>query len=73
MDTAMQQKIRHEMEEGQVRQEFIKLYKNNLLVSTSDSVRVLLKLIEEDSFVNGAHVDYYDIIVSDKDNRHKVT
>lgn len=34
------------------------------LLDPLESARVLVQLIQDDAFVNGAHVDYYDVVVA---------
>lgn len=58
----MQTRIRTEMPEGEVKDAFVDMHKKGNLVNPLDSARVLLNLLVEDTYENGAHIDYYDCL-----------
>ena len=60
MDTDMQTRIRKEMPEGEMKDAFVLMHKNQKLVLPRDSARKLVALIAMDQYENGAHIDYYD-------------
>ncbi len=41
---------------------YCKMHLDGQLVDPFTSADVLIKYLEQDSFENGAHVDYYDLI-----------
>lgn len=44
-----------------MRQHFQSLQESGQLIDCAVSARKLLKLLEEDTFRSGAHVDFYDV------------
>lgn len=66
LDTDMQKEIREGAAVDPVIQGFFKSMKDeNKLVDSSESADKLVKLIIADSFVSGAHVDFYDLVDGD--------
>ncbi|KAJ3056332.1 hypothetical protein HK097_007310 [Rhizophlyctis rosea] len=61
LDTAMQDQIRETMPDIPLRQIYIDMHKEGKLVKTEDSAAILVKLLEEDTYENGTHVDYFEV------------
>ncbi|KAJ3312696.1 hypothetical protein HDV04_002840 [Boothiomyces sp. JEL0838] len=61
LDTAMQQRIREEMPDVDLKKAFTNMHHENNLVKPKDSAQALIHLLEKDEFENGAHVDYFEI------------
>ncbi len=57
----MQEQIRTQMPAVELRDVFERMHQENRLVSVEDSANVLIRLLEEDVFENGGHVDYFDV------------
>ncbi|NWV10896.1 SPRE reductase, partial [Ptilonorhynchus violaceus] len=61
LDTDMQLLARTRTGDPRMRQYFQSLQENRQLIDSSVSAQKLLKLLEEDTFPSGAHLDFYDI------------
>ncbi|EGF83437.1 hypothetical protein BATDEDRAFT_84986 [Batrachochytrium dendrobatidis JAM81] len=61
MDTDMQTRIRNEMPEIELKQAYVKMHDQGQLVDPNDSASVLMSLLESDDYINGSHIDYYDV------------
>ncbi|NWW62766.1 SPRE reductase, partial [Ifrita kowaldi] len=61
LDTDMQLLARTKTGDPGMRQHFQRLQENGQLIESSVSAQKLLRLLQEDSFPSGAHVDFYDI------------
>lgn len=61
LDTDMQEQIRNDMPPGEIRNAFTEMHRDGKLIDPADSARVLLAQLELDTFINGSHVDYYDV------------
>ncbi|KAJ3089260.1 hypothetical protein HK102_006816 [Quaeritorhiza haematococci] len=61
LDTDMQRRIRTEMPNVPTKEAYVTMHKEGQLVDPNDSAGVLVSLLEGDDFVNGAHVDYFDV------------
>ncbi|KAJ3335992.1 hypothetical protein HDU91_001949, partial [Kappamyces sp. JEL0680] len=61
MDTDMQQRIREEMSDGEVRRTFIAMKEAGTLVDPLASAAALLQVLDRNAYANGAHIDYYDL------------
>jgi NAD(P)-dependent dehydrogenase (short-subunit alcohol dehydrogenase family) len=62
LDTAMQSQIRHQMPNVPLRDTFVDMHQQKALVDPNVSAQALMSLLEKDEFVNGSHVDYFDLI-----------
>jgi len=60
-DTNMQKEIRESSEHAPTREYFDDMHKKGQLVDPNDTARVLVALLESDSFESGSHVDYFDV------------
>ena len=64
MDTDMQQEIRESRDvPADVRDQFVQMHADNMLVDPAESARRCVHLIAPDGpgFDSGSHVDYYDL------------
>ncbi|NXH12443.1 SPRE reductase, partial [Bucco capensis] len=61
LDTDMQLLARSKTGDAEMRQFFQSLKDSGQLIDCTVSARKLLKLLEEDTFCSGAHVDFHDI------------
>ncbi|KAJ3270746.1 Intraflagellar transport protein 74 [Terramyces sp. JEL0728] len=61
LDTAMQQRIRQEMPDVELKKAFTNMHEKNNLVQPRDSAQALITLLEKNEYVNGAHVDYFEL------------
>ncbi|NXA78860.1 SPRE reductase, partial [Thryothorus ludovicianus] len=61
LDTDMQVLARTRTADPGMRQQFQRLHEQGQLIHSSVSAQKLLRLLQEDSFPSGAHVDFYDI------------
>ncbi|KAJ3296571.1 hypothetical protein HK104_001487 [Borealophlyctis nickersoniae] len=61
MDTQMQTQIRSDMPDVPLKDAYIKMHQEGKLVNADDSAKALSKLLEEDTYENGAHIDFYDV------------
>ncbi|KAJ3320565.1 hypothetical protein HDV06_005188 [Boothiomyces sp. JEL0866] len=61
LDTAMQQRIREEMPDVDLKKAFTNMHKENNLIKPRDSAQALVDLLEKNEFDNGSHVDYFEI------------
>ncbi len=61
----MQEKIRNNMPPVPLRTLFEDMHKENKLVDPYISAKVLIKLLEDDVYENGSHVDFYDCVGSE--------
>ncbi|XP_025928490.1 sepiapterin reductase, partial [Apteryx rowi] len=61
LDTDMQLLARTKTGDAEMRQHFQSLQESGQLIDCAVSARKLLKLLEEDTFRSGAHVDFYDV------------
>uniref|UniRef100_A0A8C6ZAD0 Sepiapterin reductase n=1 Tax=Nothoprocta perdicaria TaxID=30464 RepID=A0A8C6ZAD0_NOTPE len=60
LDTDMQLLARTQTGDAEMREHFQGLHERGQLVDCDVSARKLLRLLEEDAFPSGAHVDFYD-------------
>ncbi|KAK7895807.1 hypothetical protein WMY93_021132 [Mugilogobius chulae] len=61
LDTDMQLEARSKSGDVQLRKSFSEMFSQGQLLSCEESCVKLMKLLMEDSFTSGAHVDFYDI------------
>ncbi|NXI52890.1 SPRE reductase, partial [Chloroceryle aenea] len=61
LDTDMQLLARTETGDPEMRQFFQSLQESGQLIDCTVSAQKLVKLLEEDTFLSGAHLDFYDI------------
>ncbi|TPX31814.1 sepiapterin reductase (L-erythro-7,8-dihydrobiopterin forming) [Synchytrium microbalum] len=61
MDTDMQQAIREDMNDVPLRKTFDEMHSKGELVDPVASASAMVDLLVADQYVNGSHVDYYDI------------
>jgi sepiapterin reductase len=61
MDTMMQTQIRNDMPDGDLKTAFVDMHTSHSLVDPFESAKVLCRLLAEDTFESGSHLDYYDL------------
>ncbi|NXG80597.1 SPRE reductase, partial [Baryphthengus martii] len=61
LDTDMQLLARSETGDPEMRQFFQNLQKSGQLIDCTVSAQKLVKLLEEDTFLSGAHLDFYNV------------
>ncbi len=61
LDTQMQEQIRRSMPPVPTRIAFEEMHRNKTLIDPQVSAAVLIKLLENDTYENGAHIDYFDV------------
>ncbi|XP_077985770.1 sepiapterin reductase-like [Glandiceps talaboti] len=61
INTDMQVELRANLGDLEVKQMFIDMNDNSKLLSVDATVSTLIRILEEDSFESGSHVDYYDV------------
>ncbi len=61
LDTQMQDQIRRSMPPCPTRDVFEDMHRTGKLVKPETSAHVLMRLLEQDSYENGAHIDFYDV------------
>eukprot|EP00026_Physarum_polycephalum_P012963 Phypoly_transcript_13316.p1 GENE.Phypoly_transcript_13316~~Phypoly_transcript_13316.p1 ORF type:complete len:261 (+),score=51.68 Phypoly_transcript_13316:112-894(+) len=61
-DTDMQKQVRETTGHAPTNEFYTNLHKEGKLVNVHDSVQKLIKIITENKFETGAHIDYYDNI-----------
>jgi len=60
-DTDMQTTLRTTLADTEMREIYSNMHKNGQLVEPGATARVLMKVLLENKFVSGSHVDYYDV------------
>jgi sepiapterin reductase len=60
LDTDMQKEIRDNMPNVPLKAVYTQMHQDKKLVSPHESAQKLLSLIIQDTFKNGAHLDYYE-------------
>ncbi|GAB1605610.1 sepiapterin reductase-like [Argonauta hians] len=60
LDTAMQVEIRNRTWDQQVKREFTELSENSKLIHPEDTVDKLIKILSQDSYTSGDHIDFFD-------------
>jgi hypothetical protein len=58
----MQTQIRNDMPDGEIKNYFVQMHNDYKLVKVKDSAIVLMRLLHDDLYSNGDHVDYYDAL-----------
>lgn len=61
LDTNMQLEARSKSGDAALRESFSEMFAQGQLLSCEESCSKLMKLLTEDSYTSGAHVDFYDI------------
>lgn len=61
LDTDMQAEIRSSSPNDEQREFYTELKEKGNLLTPLQSAKKMVKLLEENNFENGAHIDYYDI------------
>lgn len=61
LDTDMQKEIRDSSPHEEQRAFYIEMKEQGTLLKPEQSAKKMIKLLEENSFENGAHIDYYDL------------
>lgn len=61
LDTDMQLAARSHSGDAALRRSFSEMFSQGQLLSCEESCRKLMKLLTEDSYTSGAHIDFYDI------------
>ncbi|TPX57917.1 sepiapterin reductase (L-erythro-7,8-dihydrobiopterin forming) [Powellomyces hirtus] len=61
LDTDMQTRIRDEMPDVPLREVYIQMHQDQNLVDPAVSAKVLIELLEKDTYENAAHIDVYDV------------
>lgn len=61
LDTDMQLEARSKSGDAELRKSFNEMFTQGQLLSCEESCRKLMKLLLENSYTSGAHVDFYDI------------
>jgi sepiapterin reductase len=61
METQMQRVLREQLPESQMRTSMVEMFQNGQLVCKDDSARVLISVLDKNTFETGAHIDYYDV------------
>ncbi|XP_057674074.1 sepiapterin reductase a [Corythoichthys intestinalis] len=61
LNTDMQETIRTKTGDPQLRQQFLDMFEEGELLSVERSCAKLMKLLKEDKYKSGEHIDYYDV------------
>ena len=57
----MQAQIRTDMPHVPLKAGFSDMHSKGLLVDPQDSAKILVRLLKQNDFESGAHIDYYDV------------
>lgn len=61
LDTAMQVEARSRTADPSIRKSFVDMFAQGQLLTCEASCAKLMKLLLEDKYTSGAHIDFYDL------------
>ena len=61
IDTEMQRQIRHDMPNVPLKQQYHDMHTQGQLIDPNVSARKRIRLLIEDSYESGSHIDFYEV------------